>query len=460
MRRRLHLRALIWLCVLVAAALVSGCRGRKDTAQPQTALVSKGQAQRLAVYVEGPPKVIVIGDEECFDWIKKSEKLYEAAMRDALTKAGFVVVDSSSKDHHLVAVIKGGLRKCSFKEGGDTRVWGKFIAYLNGRESGSAVAKGAQEADGDGFAALTVRLTDDLLESRDLVAMASEATPVKSDSPAGTAVAGGTPAEPAGLPPAAAPGTYKSGGDQRSAFALIVGIENYDGFPSPDGARADARAFAQLAQASLGIPKDNIRLLIDGKATRTTIQKEIRWMKNNMAQRGRVYFYFSGHGAPDPTSGVAYLLPADGDPAALDVTGLKLDALMKDLADTGADEVVAFVDSCFSGSGGRSVLPKGVRPLVRVKKVAPKAKVSLFTAASGDEIAGPAKGQKHGLLTHFLLEGIGSARADIDGDGDVTVEELAGWVTPRVKREAKRDNRAQTPQLVGTGTAVVATGLQ
>jgi NAD(P)H-hydrate repair Nnr-like enzyme with NAD(P)H-hydrate epimerase domain len=61
-------------------------------------------------------------------------------------------------------------------------------------------------------------------------------------------------------------------------------------------------------------------------------------------------------------------------------------------------------------------------------------------------------------------QGVGKAEADIDGDGTVTLKELADWVTPRVSRAAKKDNREQTPSLVvgagmNAGDVYVASGL-
>jgi uncharacterized caspase-like protein len=158
------------------------------------------------------------------------------------------------------------------------------------------------------------------------------------------------------------------------------------------------------------------------------------------------------------------LLPYDGDPSFLDRTALKLDDLLERLSGSEAEDAVAFVDTCFSGSGGRSVLPKGARPLVRVKKVASVSQVSLFSAASGDQISGPSADGKNGVFTRYLGEGLGRGKADADGDGNVTLAELEAWVGPRVKREAKRQNRDQVPSLaVGTGASasdvIVARGV-
>jgi hypothetical protein len=317
------------------------------------------------------------------------------------------------------------------------------------------MAVGARQMGKSDFEEIAAKLVSDLLESREVATLADSRGPAPA-APTPPVAQQATPAAAAQVSTAA----YKQGASQPDAFALVIGIESYGSYPPPSGARSDALAFAALAQKTLGMPAQNVRLLIDHRATRTTILKEIHWLKSNISTRSRIYFFFSGHGAPDPASGVAYLLPADGDAAALDLTALKVNDVMNQLAATGAEEVVAFVDSCFSGSGGRSVLPKGVRPLVRVQEAKAQTRVSMLAAASGDQIAGPAADGNNGLFTHYLLEGLGNGSADIDGDGRITADELASWVTPRVAREAKRESREQTPHLVGSASAFVVMGLR
>jgi uncharacterized caspase-like protein len=126
--------------------------------------------------------------------------------------------------------------------------------------------------------------------------------------------------------------------------------------------------------------------------------------------------------------------------------------VMKALGETKARDALAIVDSCFSGAGGRSVLPPGARPLMRVKETAPAAQMALFTASRGDEISGPAPGEAQGVFTKYVVQGLGSGQADVDGDGQVSLQELSDWVSPRVANAAKRDNREQHPTLVrGSG---------
>jgi hypothetical protein len=59
----------------------------------------------------------------------------------------------------------------------------------------------------------------------------------------------------------------------------------------------------------------------------------------------------------------------------------------------------------------------------------------------------PAPGSSEGLFTRTLVEGLGTGKADADGDGQISLQELSEWVKPRVNREAMKDHRTQTPSL-------------
>ena len=118
--------------------------------------------------------------------------------------------------------------------------------------------------------------------------------------PAAPAVAGPVvvPA-PARRPSAPAP-AYLTGSPQPAAYALIVGIERYRDAPPAAGASLDADRYEALAKQTLGIPASHVHVLRDERATGGDLDKEIRWLGANVPARGRVYFFFSGHGAPDP----------------------------------------------------------------------------------------------------------------------------------------------------------------
>lgn len=238
-----------------------------------------------------------------------------------------------------------------------------------------------------------------------------------------------------------------SAAPQPTSYALIVGIEKYRDVTPAGGARSDAERFAELARVTMGVPEENIKVLLDDRASKTDIAKQMRWLQANVPAGGRVYFYFSGHGAPEPTTGVSYIVPFDGDPQYLKDTAIPMTEVLGELEKTKAKEVLALADSCFSGAGGRSVLAPGTRPLVRVEEPKQQARVAMLSASSGAEISGPAADGSGGLFSKYLIEAIGSGQGDINGDGQISLKELADWIGPRVQREAKRANREQTPHL-------------
>ena len=193
---------------------------------------------------------------------------------------------------------------------------------------------------------------------------------------------------------------------------------------------------------ALGVPGRNIVYLPGSKAVRSSLEKYLEdWLPKLAKADSRVYFYFSGHGAPDPATGETYLVPWDGDPDYLARTAYPVKRLYQRLSALKAREVLVALDTCFSGAGGRSVLPKGARPLV-VKIAAPEAgRLTVLTASSGSEISGSLPEQGHGMFTYFLLKSLNEGKTD--------VQDVYRALVPEVQDEARRVNREQTPQLMG-----------
>jgi len=244
------------------------------------------------------------------------------------------------------------------------------------------------------------------------------------------------------IPETAVP-TFKSR-ERPDDLAVIVGIESYSDLPKAQYAERDAEAFKAYVRA-LGVPERNIVLLEGQKALKSALEKNVEvWLARLAKPDSRVYFYFSGHGAPSVKDGQAYLVPWDGDPNFLASTAYPVARLYKKLGELPAEHVLVALDSCFSGLGGRSVLPSGARPLItKVDVAAASGRITALTASGANEISGSLDAEGHGAFTWFLLEGLNA--------GKTTPRQLAEYVTPRVLDEAHRLNRDQTPQLQGDG---------
>ncbi len=240
---------------------------------------------------------------------------------------------------------------------------------------------------------------------------------------------------------------------RKNAYAIVIGIENYrQKLPRADFATQDARLVAAYLVRTLGIPEENVITLLNESALKSDFEKYFeKWLGNHVEPGGTVFVYFSGHGAPNPKTGDAYLVPYDGDPSFIDQTGYSLKRMYSALGKLPAKEIVVALDSCFSGAGGRSVLAQGARPLVMNLQgnMALSRNMTVLAASAGEQISSTYKEKGHGLFTYFLLKGIRNEDV-VKPDGSLRMDDLFGYLRPQVERIARRQyNTEQTPQLIG-----------
>jgi hypothetical protein len=240
-----------------------------------------------------------------------------------------------------------------------------------------------------------------------------------------------------------------------NVVAVVLGVERYERAPETPLARRDAAVFREYARNLFGIGDDDSRLLFrtDDEVSGTELRRTFGdggWLARRVSSATDVVVYWAGHGVTDPKTRKAYLLPNDGDPAYPAQTGYALDELYERLAALGARSVTVFVDACFSGrardgaaimAGTRGVVVSLENPALRAEHM------SVFTAASGDQLANAWPEGQHGLFTYSLLAGLRGA-ADRDHDGTITAAELAAYIGAEVPKAAARIDREQTPEFV------------
>ncbi len=240
----------------------------------------------------------------------------------------------------------------------------------------------------------------------------------------------------------------KSQTDGANDYAIIIGIEKYRNEITPAiHAANDAESVKQLFEKTFNIPAQNIKTLVNERASKTDIMGALfEWLpKNVQSSQGRVFIFFSGHGAPNPTNGDAYLLPYDADPAYLKTGGILVSDVQKGLANLKTKHTYLFLDSCFSGSGPRSVLAKGTRPLVPVNDVKSEGTITL-TASAANQTTGMHDKAKNGLFTHYLIEAL-SGKSDGNSDTSISLAEVSKYVSKHVGDDARRQNREQSTSL-------------
>jgi len=239
----------------------------------------------------------------------------------------------------------------------------------------------------------------------------------------------------------------------KSSYAVVIGIEHYrQKLPPADFASQDAKLVFDYLTKVMGYPEENIVQIANEHATKSDFEKYFeKWLPNNVEKGGSVFIYYSGHGAPNPKTGDAFLVPYDGDPSFIDETGYSLKRLYAALGKLPAKEVVVVLDSCFSGAGGRSVLAKGARPIVlSIESPTMLSKnMSVLSASAGDQISSTYDEKGHGLFTYFMLKGIKN-EGFVRKDGSLDIAGLYDYLKPQVSSIARtKYNNEQTPQLIG-----------
>lgn len=229
------------------------------------------------------------------------------------------------------------------------------------------------------------------------------------------------------------------------ACAVVIGIRRYQhGLPEADFADADAVLMRKYLVDVLGYQDANTATLLNEQATKSGFEKFFEsWLPNRVESGADVFVYFSGHGAPNPKTRDAYLVPYDGDPTYLDKTGYPLKRLYAELGKLPAGKVTVVLDSCFSGAGGRSVLAKGARPLMIVSPNEDiPANLAVLSAAGADQISYAYQDKGHGLFTYFFLKGV-KAQA---GSGALNMKAVFDYAAPQVANIARREyNADQVP---------------
>jgi len=248
------------------------------------------------------------------------------------------------------------------------------------------------------------------------------------------------------------------GRPHKNAYAIVIGIEQYrEKLPKADFADRDAKLVGEYLTKVMGYPEENVVVRTNDKASLTDLIKYFEnWLPNNVEKDSSVFVYYSGHGAPNPKTGDAYMVPYDGDPTFVDSTGYPMKRLYAALDKLPVKDVTVVLDSCFSGAGGRSVLAKGAKPmgLSVDHSLGSIGKTLVLAASAGDQISSAYEEKGHGLLTYFFLKGL-QGEGDLNKDGNVDMAELYEYVKPSVSRIARKQyNNEQTPQLLGSPDAL------
>lgn len=230
-------------------------------------------------------------------------------------------------------------------------------------------------------------------------------------------------------------------------IALIMANENYKNVTDVASALNDGETFAQYCTMTLGIPESQVFLHENMTyAEMVGAVSKTRKLAGALGDGVDVIVYYAGHGFPDEGSKDAYLLPVDGDGYTTAVS-YPLKKLYSELSQMRAENVMVFLDACFSGAtrdGGMLAEARGVA--LKPRPADPEGNMFVLSAASDQETALPYREKNHGLFTYFLLKKLQ------DSKGNASLKEISEYVHEEVKKNSLRVNsKLQTPSTKVSG---------
>jgi uncharacterized caspase-like protein len=238
-------------------------------------------------------------------------------------------------------------------------------------------------------------------------------------------------------------------------WAVVIGVSKYK-YSDMDLKYADKDAqfyYDYLTSPSGGnVAKENSVLLLNEKATRENILKEINDKCNRSFEDDLLIIYIAGHGMPDPVGNEIYFLSYESKPDNLAGTAVSQIDIEKALARSRAKKKVWIADACHSGGAGLNTNVRGDRAYLinRMLFEIANAKegLAVLAASSASEYSkeGDEWGKGHGVFTYYLIDAL-KGSADIDKDGIITIREVFEYVYNKVNDATKGQ---QHPVLQGT----------
>jgi Tol biopolymer transport system component/uncharacterized protein YgiM (DUF1202 family) len=239
--------------------------------------------------------------------------------------------------------------------------------------------------------------------------------------------------------------------DKGTIWAVVIGISKYKGVRALQYADKDGQAFYDYLVDQVGVPKQNATLLLNEQATLVNLKRTLGTeLKRKAGEKDTVIIYYAGHGAPESEASASdddglekYIVPYDADPNDLYTTGLPMREVETIFQRLAPERVIFITDSCYSGAtAGRTFQTASRRAVISEAFLSRLSKGKgrvVLTASRASEVSEERDNLGHGVFTYYLLEGL-NGKADLDGDGIITVDEAYTYVSKKVS-EATGQNQ-------------------
>ncbi|HET7501970.1 MAG TPA: caspase family protein [Kofleriaceae bacterium] len=223
------------------------------------------------------------------------------------------------------------------------------------------------------------------------------------------------------------------------AHALAIGISKYQHISTlPEVHDAPDVAAALVVPELCGYPPGNVQTLLDAAATRAAILDALDQLAQRTRESSTVFLYFSGHGGRIQRGGAdtCYLMPVDGTATedTIDRTAISGAELSARLRAIPAARLTVVLDCCRASGIAE---PRDAAPMLS-PELGPALPLlargrgrAILAASRSDGYSFVVPGQRHGVFTGHLLDGLRGAAQG--AGGVIRVCDLFHYVQQKVR---------------------------
>ena len=186
--------------------------------------------------------------------------------------------------------------------------------------------------------------------------------------------------------------------------------------------------------------------LFDDNVTKDGVKSSFEKLGNEVQADDVFVFYIAGHGITYDEDGDYYYLPSNfrfTSSEAIQQQGISKNDLTRYLSLIKAGKTLMLMDTCNAGSflGNHT---RGLSEQTAIDRLTRSTGHATIVASSDDQVAMEGY-EGHGIFTYILVEGL-TGKADTDGDGFITLQELSIYAEEEVPRRSyEKWGYEQTP---------------
>jgi hypothetical protein len=224
--------------------------------------------------------------------------------------------------------------------------------------------------------------------------------------------------------------------------ALVVGTGEYtEGFKPLPAAPKDVEAVANvLHDPNMG----GFEVTTLTNPQQTELNETLETWFRERHKDDLALLYLSGHGIKDDRSELYFATcnTRKQKEELMRSTAVPANFVRDCIRDSRARRQIIILDCCFSGAFG-DLLAKDDGSIDLAGLLGAEGRV-VMTSSSSIQYSFEQRDGELSVYTHYLVEGIRTGAADIDGDGAITVEELHQYASRKVQEESP----AMTPKII------------